>query len=110
MNHTIQTFTLLVHKMRLAQERYFELAMEARKTGRHPKEKKDALVIAKNLEKQVDAAINDINQERAFTGASSGINTNSKVIFRNRRLLTLCTLVQDVGWNATALEIGMTST
>lgn len=62
---TLKTFTDLTHKMRLAQERYFDLAKEARKTGIHKKEQKDALVISKNLEKQVDAAIQEINKALA---------------------------------------------
>lgn len=61
MNNALKTFTDLVHKMRLAQERYFELAVAARKNNIHTKEKKDALVIAKNLEKQVDESIKALN-------------------------------------------------
>lgn len=65
MNHTLKTFTDQVHKMRLAQERYFELAVLARKNNIHTKEKKDALAIAKNLEKQVDESIQEINKMMA---------------------------------------------
>lgn len=67
MNHTLKSFTDQVHKMRLAQERYFELAVLARKNNIHTKEKKDALAIAKNLEKQVDASIQEINKALATT-------------------------------------------
>lgn len=62
MNHTLKTFTDLTHKMRLAQNRYFELAAKVRKTN-HPddhKARKDALALSKGLENQVDAAIQDI--------------------------------------------------
>lgn len=63
----LKTFTTQVHKMRLAQDRYFELAAKARKTS-HPddhKARKDALAIAKGLETAVDAAIKKINEELA---------------------------------------------
>lgn len=60
---TLKSFTDQVHKMRLAQERYFELAVLARKNHIHTKEKKDALTIAKNLEKQVDASIQEIKSQ-----------------------------------------------
>lgn len=61
-SHNLKSFLDQVHKMRLAQERYFELA---RQSGNHihAKEKKDALVIAKNLEKQVDQSILEINNQ-----------------------------------------------
>lgn len=60
MSLTLTSFTDEVHKMRLAQKRYFELSVEARKNGIHKKEQKDALVIAKNLEAQVDHSIKQI--------------------------------------------------
>lgn len=65
MNHTLKTFTDLTHKMRLAQNRYFELAVKVRKTN-HPddhKARKDALALSKGLENQVDAAIQEINNQ-----------------------------------------------
>lgn len=67
MNHTLKTFTDLTHKMRLAQNRYFELAAKVRKTN-HPddhKARKDALALSKGLENQVDAAIQEINKALA---------------------------------------------
>lgn len=71
---TLKTFTDQVHKMRLAQERYFELAAEARKTGIHKKEQKDALAIAKNLEKQVDQSIQEINKGLATVTDSAPVH------------------------------------
>lgn len=72
MKHTLEPFATLVHKMRLAQTRYFELAVKARKTN-HPddhKARKDALAIAKGLETAVDKTIKAINQELATTAAA----------------------------------------
>jgi hypothetical protein len=65
METTLKSFTDLVHKMRLAQQRYFELAAQARKTGVYTKEQKDILAISKNLEHQVDEAIKSIDQQQA---------------------------------------------
>jgi hypothetical protein len=61
MTDILKTFTDQVHKMRLAQVRYFDLAAQARKTGIHTKDQKDVLVISKNLETQVDESIKQIN-------------------------------------------------
>jgi hypothetical protein len=58
--HTLKSFAELVEKSRAAATRYYELAADARKKGIHTKEQKDALVIAKSLEKQVDEAIVEI--------------------------------------------------
>lgn len=62
MNHTLKSFTDQVLKMRLAQARYFETAAKARKT-KHPDDHKTratALEISKNLEREVDQAIKEI--------------------------------------------------
>lgn len=61
MTDILKTFTDQVHKMRLAQVRYFDLAKKARENKIHTKEKKDVLVISKELEKQVDESIKQIN-------------------------------------------------
>jgi hypothetical protein len=68
MAHTLKSFTDLVEKSRAAATRYYELAAEARKRGIHTKEQKDALAIAKELEKQVDETIVEIRiQQNTIT-------------------------------------------
>jgi len=62
MKHTLKSFCELVEKARYAATRYYELSAKAKKS-KHPddfKAAKDMLLMAKNLEKQVDEAIVEI--------------------------------------------------
>jgi hypothetical protein len=60
----LNEFPILVQKMRLAQTRYFELMGKAKKS-KHPEEftaARNMLTVSKELEKQVDDAIDAIGK------------------------------------------------